>query len=163
MYIALLSEFSFPKKRKQNKSNFRMVNLCNSGTKDFVELWKIIHWNIWMQLSYFIMVKPVQKTTSVKLPMLSSPKQIPVQSLLSNMTSNQFFWLPNEKNLHKTTAKLYPAKECKKKKHKEHCIKNKCIYSRVNYFCKKSSTIDFRSLMILSKKNIHFKDISQVM
>ena len=114
MYIAMLSEFSFPKKRKQNKSNFRMVNLCNSGTKDFVELWKIIHWNIWMQLSYFIMVKPVQKTTFVKLPMLSSPKQIPVQSLLSNMTSNQFFWLPNEKNLHKTTAKLYPAKECEK-------------------------------------------------
>ena len=67
-----------------------------------------------MQLSYFIMFKPVQKTTFVKLPMLSSPKQIPVQSLLSNMTSNQFFWLPNEKNLHKTTAKLYPAKECEK-------------------------------------------------
>ena len=42
MYRAMLSEFSFPKKRKQNKSNFQMVNLCNGRTKDFVELWEII-------------------------------------------------------------------------------------------------------------------------
>ena len=36
---------------------------------------------------------------------------------LSNAISDHFFWLPNEKkNLSKTTtAKLYPAKECKKK------------------------------------------------
>ena len=39
---AMLREFSFPKKGKKN-SNFWMVNLCNSGTKDFVELWEIIH------------------------------------------------------------------------------------------------------------------------
>ena len=38
----MLSEFSFAKQRKQNKSNFRMVNLCEDGTKDFVELWEII-------------------------------------------------------------------------------------------------------------------------
>ena len=40
----MLSKFSFPKKEKNN-SNFRMVNLCNSGTKDIVELWEIIHLN----------------------------------------------------------------------------------------------------------------------
>ena len=44
------------------------------------------------------------------------PKQIPTQSLLSNATSNHFFWLPNEKNSSKTIpAKLYAAKECEKK------------------------------------------------
>ena len=47
----MLSEFSFPKKRKKNKSNFGMVNLCNGGMKDFVELWEIIHLNIWTQLT----------------------------------------------------------------------------------------------------------------
>ena len=62
--------------------------------------------------------------------MLSPPKQIPVQSLLSNATSNHFFWLPNEKNLFKTIiAKLYPAKECEKK-HKEQCIK-KCVSDNI--------------------------------
>ena len=40
-YTAMLSKFSFPKKGNKNKSNFRLVNLCNGGTKDFVELWKI--------------------------------------------------------------------------------------------------------------------------
>ena len=40
-----------------------MVNLCNDGTKDFVELWKIIHLKIWTQLTYSIIVKPVQTTT----------------------------------------------------------------------------------------------------
>ena len=98
------------KKRRQNKSNFWMVNLCNSGTKDFVELWKIIHLNIWTQLTYSITVKPVQKTTYVQLPLLSPPKQIPDQLLLSNMTSNHFSWLTNEKNLSKTIT----ANECKK-------------------------------------------------
>ena len=51
-YTAMLSKFSFPKKGNKNKSNFRMANLCNGGTKDFVELWKIIHLlNIWTQLT----------------------------------------------------------------------------------------------------------------
>ena len=71
--------------------------------------------NIWTQLTYSITVKPVQKTTSVKPPMLSPPKQIPVQSLLSNATSNHFFDSQMKKNLSKTTTtKLYSAKECKK-------------------------------------------------
>ena len=42
-YTAMLSKFSFPKNGNENKSNFGMENLCNGGTKDFVELWKIIH------------------------------------------------------------------------------------------------------------------------
>ena len=33
----------------------------------------------------------VRMTTSVKQPMLSPPKQIPVQLLLSNVTCNNFF------------------------------------------------------------------------
>ena len=32
-------------------TNFQIVNLCNGGTKDFVELWEIIHLNIWTQLT----------------------------------------------------------------------------------------------------------------
>ena len=48
--------------------------------------------------------------------MLSLPKQIPVQSLLSNMTGNHFFDSQMKKNLSKTiTTKLYPVKECEKK------------------------------------------------
>ena len=34
--------FSFQKKGK-NKSKFWIVNLCNGETKDFRELWEIIH------------------------------------------------------------------------------------------------------------------------
>ena len=109
-----------------------MVNLCNSGTKDLVELWEIVHLNIWTQLTLSITVKPVQTSTSVKRPMLSLPKQIPVPLLLSDATSNHFFWLPNEKNLSKTiTTKLYPAEEYEKK-NKEECIKNKRL-SDYNY------------------------------
>ena len=101
-----------------------MVNLCNSGTKDFVELWEIIHLNIWTQLTQSITAKSVQTTTSVKQPMLSPPKQIPVQSLLSKATSNHFFDSQMKKNLSKTiTTKLYPAKACEK--NKERCIQNK--------------------------------------
>ena len=67
--------------------------------------------------------------------MLSLPKQIPVQSLLSNATSNHFFDSQMKKNLSKAiTTKLYPAKECEK--NKEECIKNKrlsdYIYSIAN-------------------------------
>ena len=55
------------------------------------------------------------QTTSVKRPMLSPPKQIPVKSLLFNATSDHFFDSQMKKDLSKTTAaKLYPAKECKK-------------------------------------------------
>ena len=33
-------------KRQKNKAKFWIVNLCNGGTKDFVELWEIIHLKI---------------------------------------------------------------------------------------------------------------------
>ena len=63
--------------------------------------------------------------------MLSPPKQIPVQSLLSNATSNHFFDSQMKKNLSKTiTTKLYPAKECEKKKKKEQCKKN-CLSDNI--------------------------------
>ena len=48
--IFMVSEFHCPKRGKNN-SNFRIVNLSNSGTKDFVELWEIRHLNIWTQLT----------------------------------------------------------------------------------------------------------------
>ena len=76
-------------------SNFQIVNLCNGVTKDFVELWEMTHLDIWTQLTTSIAIKPVQTTTTAKQPMLNPPKQIPVQSLLYNATSNHFFWLPN--------------------------------------------------------------------
>ena len=41
-----VSTLFFPKKRKKNKSKFWVVNLCNGGTKDFIELWQIIHLKI---------------------------------------------------------------------------------------------------------------------
>ena len=56
-------------------------------------------------------------TTSVKQPMLSPPKQIPVLSLLYKATT--FFDSQIQKSLSKTTTtKLYPAKECEKNMHK---------------------------------------------
>ena len=71
--------------------------------------------------------------------MLSPPKQIPAQSLLSNATSNHFFDSQMKKNSSKTIiTKLYPAKECEKSK--EQCIKSKClsdnIYSIANFKAK---------------------------
>ena len=91
-YTALLSKFSFPKKGNKNKSNFRMVNLCNGGTKDFVELWEIIHLKIWTHFSikqtklFWIKLKhcsqtcsndhPCKTTTRLRWPMLSPLKQI---------------------------------------------------------------------------------------
>ena len=43
-------------------------------------------------------------------------------SIVTNVTSNHFFWLPNEKkNLSETiTTKLYPAKECEKEQGRMH-------------------------------------------
>ena len=37
-YTVMLSKFSFPKK-VEKKSKFRMENLCNGGTKDFIYVW----------------------------------------------------------------------------------------------------------------------------
>ena len=133
-YTAMLCEFSFPKKGKNN-SNFRMVNLCNSGTKDFVELWEIIHLKIWTHFSirqtklFWINLKHYSQTSSndhfcktttrLRRPMLSPPKQIPLQSLLTKMTTcltrpvTPFFVSQMKKRPSKTTTnKLYPAKKC---------------------------------------------------
>ena len=72
--------------------------------------------------------------------MLSPPKEISVQLLLYKtclmQPATSFFASQMKKNLSKTTtAKLYPAKECKKKL-KEQRIKNKrlsdYIYSIAN-------------------------------
>ena len=66
-------------------------------------------------------------TTSVKRPMLTPSKQIFVQSLLSNTTSNHFFDSQMKKTL---------SNKGMRKKHKEQCIKNKrlsdYIYSIAN-------------------------------
>ena len=52
------------------------------------------------------------KTASVKWPMLSPSKQIPVQLLLSNANSHHFFdSLMKNKLSQTTTTKLYPVKE----------------------------------------------------
>ena len=54
-------------------------------------------------------------TASVKRPMLSPSKQIPVQLLLSNATSDHFFDYQMKDTLSQTTTtKLYPVKKCKK-------------------------------------------------
>ena len=42
---------AFIPKKGKNKSKFWIVNLCNGGTKDFVELWEIIHLKIWTHFS----------------------------------------------------------------------------------------------------------------
>ena len=70
-------------------------------------------------------------TTSAKRPMLSPPKQIPVQSLRSSATSNNFFFDSQiKKNLSKTiTTKLYPAKQCEKKWGRMH--KNKRLSDNI--------------------------------
>ena len=63
------------------------------------------------------------KTTNTESTQANSCTIITVQGhCLSNMNSNHFFCLPNEKkNLSKTTTtKLYPAKECEK------IIRNMC-------------------------------------
>ena len=126
-----------PKKGK-NKSKFQMGNLCNGGTKDFVELWEIIHLKIWTHFSIrqtkFIWIRLkhysqtcsndhlCKKTTCLRWPMLSLPKQILVQLLLYKTTTcltqpaTTFFVSQRKNSLFKTNTKtLYPAKKCKTK------------------------------------------------
>ena len=85
-YTALLSEFSFP---KQKKKLFQMVNLGNCRTKDFVELWEIMHLKIWTHFS----IRQTKllwinlKHYSQRRPMLSPSKQVPSQSLLYKTTT----------------------------------------------------------------------------
>ena len=130
---ALLSKFSFPKKGK-NKSKFRMVNLCNGGTKAFAVLWEIIHLKIWTHFSIrqtkllWIKLKHYSQTcsndhlskttTRLRRPILSPPKQILVQSLLYKITTcltrpaTTFFVSRKKNSPSKTTIKrLYPAKK----------------------------------------------------
>ena len=67
-----------------------MVNLGNGGTKDFVELWEIMHLKIWTHFSirqtklFWINLKHY----SQRWPMLSLSKRIPLQSLLYKTTTS---------------------------------------------------------------------------
>ena len=103
-YTALLSEFSFPKWEKI-KFKFRMINLCNGGTKDFVKLWEILHLKIWTHFSirqtklFWINLKHY----SQRLRVLSPSKQIPLQSLMIRQP-RPLFCLSNEKSPSKTTT-----------------------------------------------------------
>ena len=87
-FTALLSEFSFPKKWGK-KSKFQMVNLGNGETKDFVELWEIMHLKIWTHFSirqtklFWINLKHY----SQRPPMLSPSKQGALQLLLYKTTT----------------------------------------------------------------------------
>ena len=70
-------------------------------------------------------------TTRLRRPVLSLPKQIPMQSLLYKMTTcltrpaTTFFVLQIKKNLSKTTTKkLYPAKKWETNL-RQQCMKNK--------------------------------------
>ena len=66
-----------------------MVNLGNGETKDFVELWEIMHLKIWTHFSirqtklFWINLKHY----SQRWPILSLSKQIPLQSLLYKTTT----------------------------------------------------------------------------
>ena len=96
-----------------------MVNLGNGETKDFVELWEIMHLKIWTHFSirqtklFWINLKHY----SQRPPLLSPSKQILLQSLQ-----------------YKTTAAFILSSKWKKAHLKQPLI---------NYFCKKSSTTDF--------------------
>ena len=118
-------------KREKNKSKLRMVNLCNVGSKG---LWEIKHLKIrthfsirqtklfWINLEHYSQTSSndhlCKTTIRLRRPMLSPPKQIPVQLLLHKTTicltrpTTTFFCLSNEKSLSKTTTKkLYPTKK----------------------------------------------------
>ena len=131
-YTALLSKLIFRKKGK-NKSKFRMVNLCNGGTKDFAELWEIIQLKIWTHFFirqtklFWIKLKYCSQTcsnrdlckmiTCLRRPILSLPRQIVIQLLLYKTTTclmRPLFFVSQRKNSpSKTTIKrLYPAKKC---------------------------------------------------
>ena len=107
-------------KREENKSKFQMVNLGNGETKDFVELWEVMHLKIWTHFSirqtklFWITLKHY----SQRPPMLSPSKQIPLQSLLCNTT----------------TCLTRPATFILFSKWKKASLKQPLI----NYFCKKA-------------------------
>ena len=128
-YTALLSEFSSPRKAKKISLSFGwwiyvMVEQRNLWCYGKLFIWKSElvfpsdKWN-YSELTQSITVKLVQTTTSLRLTILSSPKQILVQSLLYKTTTcltrpaTTFFCLPNENMPSKTTTKkFYATKKC---------------------------------------------------
>ena len=125
-----------------------MVNLCNVGTKDFAGLLEIIHVKFYTHFSikqtklFWINLKHYSQTcsndylckttTCLRRPMLSLPKQIPVQSLLCKTTTcltrpvTTFFVFQMKKASLKQPLKTLSS-EGTWNKHKEQCIKNKCL------------------------------------
>ena len=110
-----------------------MVNLHNCETKDFAELWKIIHLKIWTHFSirqsklFWINLKYYNQTcsndhlckmtTHLRQPMLNPPKQFLMQSLLCKTTTcltwaATTFWVPNEKKRNIQQKEIYPAEKC---------------------------------------------------
>ena len=79
------------------------------GIKVFMELWE----------------------THLRRPMLSPPQRIPVQLLLYKTTirpATTFFVSQMKKSLSKTTTLNTLSSKEMQDKHKEQCIKNKCLY-----------------------------------
>ena len=87
-YTAMLRELTFPKKGKELSLKFAMVNLCNDGTKDFVECRKFIWpflsiaditWKVYLGqniLYHGQKIWPLNKHTKLKLntkPEISFP------------------------------------------------------------------------------------------
>ena len=122
-----------------------MINLCNGGTKDFVELWGITHLKIWFHFSirqtklFWINLKNYTQTcssdhlcktaTCLRRLILSLPKPIPIQSLLCKtaiclMQPTTFFCSEMKKAHLKQPLKTLSSKEMWNKD-KEQCIKNK--------------------------------------
>ena len=126
-----------------------MVNLRNGRTKDFRELWEIIHLKIWTPFCIRLMKlfwinlehygqtcsndHPCKMTTCRRWPMQSSPKQIPVQLLLCKMITSltqpatTFIVSQMKKVCLKQPVKALSSKEMQNK-HKEQCIKNKHLF-----------------------------------
>ena len=142
----MLTQFSFPKKGERIKSKFPIVNLCNGGTKDFVELWEIINLKTWTRFSIrqtkllWINLKNYNQTcsnnhlckmtTCLRQQMPSLPKQSPIQSLLYKMTTcltwpvTNFLVSQMKKTCLKQPLKTLSREEMQNK-HMEQCIKNK--------------------------------------
>ena len=121
-----------------------MVSLCNVGTKDFGELWEIIYLKIWthffirqtklfwINLKHYSQtcsnIQLCKTTTRLRWPMLSLPKQIPLQSLLCKTSLTwpaTTFVVSQMKNVCLKQPLKSLSSEKMRNKHKEQCIKNK--------------------------------------